>query len=91
MSNPKFSVGEAVMIRSEFAPEQNCDFAIITFCRDHKGLNILDQPYDGWVYDTHNNRDNHPWCESSLRPIPPEKHNGICASEYIKNLTGVTV
>lgn len=91
MSNPKFSVGEAVMVRTKAFPEMNCDFAIIVSQRSAiKEVTMLGNIYSGWLYVMHNNGDGE-FMEASLRPIPPEKHNGIDASEYIKNLTGVTV
>jgi hypothetical protein len=94
MSNPKFSVGEAVMVRSIEAPALNSDFSIIT--------DIFEDPFNVGVsaYFVHNRkfiRDQDDQdaqdcgvCESALRPIPPEKQNGIDASEWIKDRTGVT-
>ena len=98
MSDPLYYVGQAVMVRSNSNPEDNRDFAIVTKRINATGINSKTRKITkGWKYLTHND------CfeiltagvlynsEDELRPIPPEKQNGIDASEYIKNLTGVPV
>ena len=85
---PKFKVGQAVMVRSERFPQQNSDFSI-----------VLKQRYSipvhgGWGYLLNNRNDvfeeggiiyGPEFLEESLRPIPPEEHNGIDAFEFIKD------
>jgi len=94
MSNPKFKLDQAVMIRSALAPEYNSDFSIVTHV---KRVTCLSDLEDGllWSYSVHNRDPKRPgftclFREDSLHPIPPEESNGIDAIEYIKNLKGVT-
>lgn len=95
MSDPLYSIGQAVMIRSKSRPEVNCDFSIVTFRKHGSSRNTMTgKVTTAWLYKTHNTTDQPEktfWYESALRPIPPEEHNGIDAMEYIKDLTGVTV
>ena len=78
-------------ITIEYRRVGECVWSLSNTKFDYEGLNMSSQRYNGWVYGTHNSQDQNPWCEESLRPIPPEEQNGIDASEYIKNLTGVPV
>ena len=91
MSNPKFKLGEAVMIRSKIAPDLNTDFAIITVVEFKTCYSINNGlTSTGWKYKTNKDTNSYYWNELCLKPIPPEESNGIDAIEYIKNLTGVT-
>jgi len=89
--DPKFSVGEAVIVRSKFNPGYNSDFSIVTEVR-------LSTPYHQhlngcfWAYKVHNIIINKKpgytdsFGELSLHPIPKEENNGIDAQQYIKDL-----
>lgn len=93
MSAPKFSVGEAVMIRSRYRPEYDCDFAIVT-ARSHSDDPFSGFEHGGWHYKTSKDPAwSHKfwYLEESLRPIPKEKPNGIDAKQYIKDLCGQEV
>lgn len=91
MSDPKFSVGEAVMLRSVDSPELNCNFAICVSRRFGNWNDVLTgRIYTGWAYVLDRNMcDSGYWQESALRPIPKEKPNGIDAFEFINSLKGV--
>jgi hypothetical protein len=91
---PKFSVGEAVMIRHKQRPHLNCNFAKIeaVYFISKGQLYILDGVRDTecdcdlWVYFTSAHESGIP--EYALQPIPKEEQNGIDAYEFIKRSTG---
>ena len=93
---PKFSVGEAVMIRHEARPNLNCNFTVIIkepifmpkgslYICDGVRDTVMDR--DRWFYFVNSNENGLP--EYALRPIPKEKPNGIDALEWIRDLCGV--
>lgn len=92
MSDPKFKVGEAVMVRCQMSPEINTDFCVIN---DHELL-PMGAKINGreLIFDVHMYRlliKEVKWIDQCyLHPIPKEESNGIDASEYIKDLIGVT-
>jgi hypothetical protein len=72
---PKFRVGEAVMVRSINHIDENRDFAIVVE-RIYEEMPV--DSIDGysetaWSYKLHNDIDRNYWGESALRPLPPEK------------------
>jgi hypothetical protein len=78
MSNPKFSVGDAVMLRSVAVPRLNCNFIII------EDINFRETPSTnsprGWTYKLQGINLSHIpfgyneyFQETSIRPIPQEK------------------
>ena len=75
MSHPKFSIGEAVMVRCVERQEENVDFSIITEIADCMSEHYLDKndekiEYGIWYQLSHNKK----WfIEEVLRPIPKEK------------------
>lgn len=76
MSNPKFSVGDAVMIRCSVDPSINTDFTIITAI---ERANLHDPKTGRSIHDcycyfvSHEIGEYEALHELFLRPIPPEK------------------
>lgn len=88
---PKFKVGQAVMIRGIGDTSFDSDFSIITYCQYD-----VKHGHTEWSYGVHNRDPSSEiytdrFWEVCLRPIPPEEHTGECAKDYIKNLCGVHV
>ena len=88
---PKFSVGEAVMIRSKYKPEFNANHAVIMSVNFYNRCKCMNTGIitSGWIYKTNKDPNQYGWGVESLRPIPREKLNGICALEWIKDLRAV--
>lgn len=86
---PKFSVGEAVMIRCRLNKEFNTNHSVVIERMYRKRRNpisgVLCQEWDYKLSTT-----KYRWVdESAIRPIPKDKPNGIDALEWIKDLRGV--
>jgi len=92
---PKFSVGEAVMIRCKRQPSLNFDFARVVDVFNlnagevfHVGVFRYSVAMDAILYLVDAGGENI-YLEDQLRPIPREKPNGIDALEWIKDRCGV--
>jgi len=84
---PKFCIGESVMVRSQSSPQKNRDFGIVIEAKYGYFRDVSDNDIGiRWSYKLHNDTDAHYWNEVALRPIPKEEPNGIDAEQYIKDL-----
>tara|TARA_R110002096_G_scaffold327284_3_gene521266 strand:+ start:1175 stop:1447 length:273 start_codon:yes stop_codon:yes gene_type:complete len=82
---PKFAVGEAVMIRSIQRPYMNVNYTKVSkVFWFESNFN----PIEGWAYFTEESCPKSGWMEQALRSIPKEEQNGIDAYEFIKRYTG---
>jgi len=92
---PKFSVGEAVMIRVKDQPSLNHNYAKVVDIMNLK--NGEDFSLKGEIFLARRDvilylleaGSDRLCCEEELRQIPKEKPNGIDALEWIKDLRGV--
>lgn len=94
MSDPKFSVGEAVMLRSRDFPQENIDFTVVMDFAPkgeaYKGVLGGEEFHFIAEWNYYLLSHNEMWrSEPDLRPIPKEEPNGIDAFEFIQSLKGV--
>ena len=73
--NPKFCVGEEVMIRGQYSSDHDIDKTEVICLNFHnKGDGIRHPEYCGWTYQTRHQPDMTLWWhEGSLKKLPPEQ------------------
>ena len=90
MNNPKFCVGEEVMVRGIVTSDYDTNKTEVIESKYFNGLSVVrvdgGESFDGWRYKTAHQPDKSLWWrEGSLRKLPKRKENSFKSimSEFI--------